>query len=576
MHPTPRAAAFAAALLSGTSLFAVNAAAHDDQRRTELFKPGVGFAAEAPVAPVSVGAERPPLYTGLGEGTYLVTTRAPEAQAYFDQGFKLAWAFNHTEARRAFVEAQRLDPDCAMAYWGEAFVLGQNINDEMRLEAIAPAFAALTRAIALAPATTAKEQALIAALAQRYAADPEADRAALNLAWAEAMRDVAKTYADDVDIQVLFADALMNLQPWDYWEEDGETPKGHAGEIVATLEAALAINPRHPAAAHLYIHAVEASTSPERAEPYADLLRGATPAAGHLVHMPAHIYARVGRHADSLAVNREAIAADEAMLSQMGDAASPLYRYGYYPHNVHFLLVAAQLSGAKDDALEAAEKLGTITSDAVSDELAWVQAIKTAPYSAAAMFAEPDAIAAMPDPGDRFPFVKGYWHYARGVALAQLGSIEEAADEASAIEALIDSADFEVLEAQYLPADVVLGIAGNIVEARIDQAAGDFKAAEAKLREAIVLEDSIAYMEPPYWYYPVRQTLGAVLYQQGRYAESAAMFREALAKLPKNGWALWGLMQAEAKAGDPNLAGTTRLFEAVWLGDRSQLAIDRL
>lgn len=576
MHTLTRPAAFAAALLSGISLLAFNAAAHDDHFRTELFKPGVGFAAESPLAPVTNGMERPPLYAGLGKGTFPVTTSVPEAQAYFDQGMKLAWAFNHAEARRAFIESQRLDPNAAMAFWGEAFVLGQNINDGMRPEAIAPAFAALSRAIALAPAATAKEQALITALAERYAADPEADRAALNLAWADAMREVAKAYPADVDIQVLFADALMNLQPWDYWEADGVTPKGNAGEIVATLEAALAVDPHHPAAAHLYIHAVEASATPERGEPYADLLRGATPAAGHLVHMPAHIYARVGRHADSLAVNREAVAADEAMLRQMGDAASPLYRYGYYPHNVHFLLVAAQMSGARDDALEAAAKLGAITSDAVSDELAWVQAIKTAPYSAAAMFADPDAIAAMPDPGDRFPFVKGYWHYARGVALARVGAVEEAAEEAAAIDELIESADFAALEAQYLPADIVLGIARRVVEARIDQAEGDFRAAASKLREAVALEDSIAYMEPPYWYYPVRQTLGAVLYQEGRHAESAAMFREALARLPKNGWALWGLMQAEAKAGDPNLAETTRQFEAVWLGDRSQLAIDRL
>ncbi len=575
MTPTRRTA-LAAALLSTVSLFAFSAAAHDDHRRTELYKPGVGFAAEEPMASVANGPARPPLYEGLGEGTFPVTTAVAAAQAYFDQGLKLAWGFNHTEARRAFLEAQRFDPNCAMGFWGEAFVLGQNINDGMRPEAIAPAMAALSRALELAPKATAKEQALIAALAKRYSADPNADRAALNLAWADAMRGVAETYADDVNIQVIFADALMNLQPWDYWEADGTTPKGNAGEIVATLEAALALNPKHPAAAHLYIHAVEASTTPERGERYADLLRGATPAAGHLVHMPAHIYARVGRHADSLAVNREAVAADEAMLAQMGDAASALYRYGYYPHNVHFLLVAAQMSGAKDDALEAADKLGAITSDAVSDELAWVQAIKTAPYSAAAMFAAPDTVSRMPDPGDRFPFVKGYWHYARGVALAQLGAVEEAADEAAAINALIETADFSPLEAQYLPADVVLGIAQSIVAARIAQAEGDLSSAEARLREAVALEDSIAYMEPPYWYYPVRQTLAAVLYQQGRYEESAAMFRDALAKLPKNGWALWGLMKAEEKAGDPGFAETTRLFEAVWLGDRSQLAIDRL
>ncbi|HET7716729.1 MAG TPA: tetratricopeptide repeat protein [Bauldia sp.] len=571
-----RRAALTVALFSTASLLAFAAAAHDDDRRTELYKPGVTFASEEPTMPASDGSSRPPLYTGLGDGSYPVTTANAEAQAYFDQGLKLAWAFNHAEARRAFLEAQRLDPNCAMCFWGEAFVLGQNINDGMRPEAIAPAHAALSRALALAPQATAKEQALINALAKRYSADPDADRAALNSAWADAMRAVAKSYPGDVDIQVIFADALMNLQPWDYWEADGKTPKGNGGEIVATLEKALELNPRHPAAAHLYIHAVEASSTPERAEPYADLLRGATPAAGHLVHMPAHIYARVGRHADSLAVNREAVAADEAMLVQMGDSASPLYRYGYYPHNVHFLLVAAQMSGARDDALEAAAKLGTITSDAVSDELAWVQAIKTAPYSAAAMFAAPEAIAEMPDPGDRFPFVKGYWHYARGVGLAQIGAVEEAADEAAAIGALIEKADFAALEAQYLPADIILGIAKNIVEARIEQAEGNLEAAETKLRAAIALEDSIAYMEPPYWYYPVRQTLAANLYLQGRYAESAATFREALARLPKNGWALWGLMQAEMKAGDPNAAETKRQFEAVWLGDRSQLAIERL
>ena len=373
MHQTTRAAALAAALFSSASLFAFDAAAHDDHRRTELFKPGVGFAAESPMAPATNGMDRPPLYTGLGEGTFPVTTSVPEAQAYFDQGLKLAWGFNHTEARRAFVAAQRLDPNAAMAYWGEAFVLGQNINDGMRPEAIAPAFAALTRAIELAPATTAKEQALIAALAERYAADPDADRAALNLAWADAMREVAKTYPDDVDLQVFFADALMNLQPWDYWEADGETPKGNAGEIVATLEKALAINPKHPAAAHLYIHAVEASATPERGEPYADLLRGATPAAGHLVHMPAHIYARVGRHADSLRGEPRGGRRRRGDAEPDGRGGKPALPLRRPPAQRPLPPGRGADVGRQDDALEAAAKLGAITSDAVSDELAWVR-----------------------------------------------------------------------------------------------------------------------------------------------------------------------------------------------------------
>jgi tetratricopeptide (TPR) repeat protein len=570
---TLASAAILAAAISSASL------GHEDERKTELFKPGVGFAGERaePTANAAAGTSlRVPLYEGLGSRSYKITTHSAQAQAYFDQGLKLAWGFNHAEGRRAFREAQRLDPSCAMCFWGEAFVLGSNINDAMHDEAIAPAFEAISQAIALKDGTTAKEQALIEALAARYASDSNADRATLDQAWADAIQAVARRYPRDADIQVLYADALMNLQPWDYWEADGTTPKGHAVDIVASLEQALAIAPGHPAAAHLYIHAVEASATPERAEPHADALRGTMPGAGHLTHMPAHIYSRIGRHKDSLAVNRDAIAADERMLEAMGDAASSLYRFGYYPHNVHFLLVAAQMSGAKEDALAAANKLDAIISNEVSAELGWVQAIKTAPYSAHAQFAEPEAILTLADPGDRFSFVKGYWHYARGVALARLGRIDEALAEAAALEALSSSADLDALEAQYVPARALLEIAKHVVEARVEQARQDYRAAEHHLEEAIALEDAIAYMEPPYWYYPVRQTLAAVQLQDGRAQEAIMTFHQALAKQPKNGWALWGLLQAEQRAGDASAAQTEREFRRVWLGDNALLALDRL
>lgn len=573
--------ALASAAMLATAICATSLAlAHEDERKTELFKPGVGFAGEGaeptadPSARISL---RVPLYEGLGERGHGITTQSAEAQAYFNQGLKLAWGFNHAEARRSFREAQRHDPRCAMCFWGEAFVLGPNINDGMHAEAIAPAFAAITRATALRDGTTPKEQALIAALAARYASDPSADRPTLDRAWADAIEAVAGRYPQDADIQVLYADALMNLQPWDYWEADGTTPKGRAAAIVATLERALVIAPDHPAAAHLFIHAVEASSTPERAEPYADALRGAMPAVGHLVHMPAHIYSRVGRYRDSLAVNRDAIAADERMLEAMGEAASPLYRFGYYPHNVHFLMVAAQMAGARGDVLASAEKLGAITSDDVSAELGWVQAIKTAPYAAHAQFAEADAILALADPGDRFAFVKGYWHYARGVAFARLGQLDEAMAEAAALSGLSTATDLEALEAQYVPARTVLEIAQHIVEARVEQARQDFPAAEHHLREAIALEDAIAYMEPPYWYYPIRQTLGAVQLQDGRAQEAVTTFHQALAQQPKNGWALWGLMEAQQRAGDEDdAAQTERRFQAVWLGDRALLSLDRL
>ena len=398
------------------------------------------------------------------------------------------------------------------------------------------------------------------------AGQPERDAA-----FAEAMAMVATRYPEDANIQVIRADALMNLQPWDYWEANGITPKGHGAEILATLERAIALDPGHPAALHLYIHAVEASADPARAEAAADLLRGSVPMAGHLVHMPAHIYNRIGRYADSIAVNKDAIAADEAYLAAAGDGASALYRYGYYPHNIHFLLVGAQMAGLKDEALDAAAKLAGVTSDEVSGDLAWVQAIDTAPYTAHAQFSDPDAILALDDPGDRFPFVKGHWHYARGTAYALKGDLDAALAEQKAIEGIMTNADLSALEEQYLPATDVLEIAKHIVEARIAQAEGNWHSAAHHLDAAIALEDSIAYMEPPYWYYPVRQTLGAVRLQAGDTAGARQAFEGALKTHPHNAWALWGLWQVErAEQVDQLDTGAViraqKAFDNAWLG----------
>jgi tetratricopeptide (TPR) repeat protein len=563
-----------AGLLAGVAMIAT-AQAHDPatpERGAELFQPGTAGAAVNAAAATG----RPPLYEGLGSSSMPITTANPAAQAYFDQGMMLAWAFNHAEARRAFLEAQRLDPTCAMCFWGEAFVLGPNINDGMHDGAVTPAFAAIRQATALKRKVTAKEAALIEALARRYAADQTADRAALNEAWAEAMRSVAQAYPQDANVLALFAEALMNLQPWDYWEADGTTPKGHGRDIALSLKQALEVDSDHAGAAHLFIHAVEASAHPEDAEAVADHLRGAAPAAGHLTHMPAHIYMRIGRHKDSMEVNRDAVAADEAFLQQAGAAASPLYRFGYYPHNVHFLLVSAQMAGVAEDVLASAGKLAAVTSDEVSQDLAWVQAIKTAPYSAHAQFSDPATVLALPDPGDRFPFVKGFWHYARGVALAARKDSDAAQAEVAAIEKLSSEAGLDRLEAQYLPARTILRIAKHVVEARIEQSRENFAAAELHLREAIALQDGLAYMEPPYWYYPVRQTLGAVLLQQGRAGDAIAVFEQALRQAPRNGWALWGLLQAQAAAGDSRQAATRMALTKAWLGDRGLLALDRL
>jgi tetratricopeptide (TPR) repeat protein len=444
----------------------------------------------------------------------------------------------------------------------------------MAAERVAPAFAASRRALALSGNVTARERALIEALAARYS-DESADRAALDAAFAEAMRAVAARYPDDADVLVVLADALMNLQPWDSWEADKVTPKGNGAEIVASLERALSLDPHHPAALHLYIHAVEASATPERAEGAADRLRGLAPAAGHLVHMPAHLYTRVGRYADAIAVNRDAIAADEAFLAAAGDAASPLYRYGYYPHNVHFLMVSAQMAGVAGDVIACADKLVEITSEGVSQDLAWVQAIRTAPYAGHAQFSDPATILALPDPGDRLPFVKGFWHYARGVADVQAGDLAAARAEAEAIDRLIETADLGGLEAQYLPARDVLAIARNVVLARAAAARGAFSDAEALLDEAIALQDGIPYAEPPYWYYPVRQTLGALLVRAGKPEQAIAAFEAALEETPRNAWALWGLAQARRAAGqDP--AAALAAFRDAWLGAPAFLSLDRL
>jgi tetratricopeptide (TPR) repeat protein len=563
-------------LLAASTAFTSIASAHDDDTRKrgkEIFAPSSGFATSAEDTATGRAV---PLYKNIGTLGMPVTTASKEAQAYFNQGWLFTWGFNHAEAIRAFKQAQKLDPNFAMAYWGEAFALGPNINMPMSDDVVVTAYDAISKARALSSGVSAKEKALIDALAARYGANPMAQRSGLDNDWAAAMKKVADAYPRDAHALTLYADAMMNLQPWDYWEADGITPKKNGGEIVKVLEQALAVDPGHAGAQHLYMHAVEASSTPERAEKVADALRGKTPGVGHLLHMPSHIYMRLGRHGDGIAVNSNAVAADERLIASAGDESSALFRYGYYPHNVHFLMVSAQMAGVADQVFSAAEKLDAVTSDQVSRDLAWVQAIKTAPYTAHAQFADAETILAMKAPDASFPYVKGFWHYARGIAYVAKSESANAKAEANAIGELIATADFATLEAQFLPAKSVLALAQHVLEERIAQSAKDYAKAEEHLRKAIELEDGLPYQEPAHWYYPLRQTLGAVLLQQGRAEESAEMFRAALSKSPRNGWVLWGLMQAQKAAGGDGLAETEAAFEKAWLGDTSMLRLDRL
>lgn len=515
------------------------------------------------------------LLDGLGTLTWAVTTDNPQAQAFFDQGLRLTYAFNHEEARRAFRKAQSLDPACALCFWGEALVLGPNINWPMDPAANAPALAALRQAQTHAAHATDRERALIDALARRYAEDAPADRKALDTAYAEAMAEVAKRFPEDAQVAVLTAEAMMNLTPWDYWADAGRTPKGRTADIVATLERVLASDPQHPGAIHYYIHMVEASDRPERAEPYADRLGQLMPAAGHIVHMPSHIYYRVGRYRYSLEANRGAVAADEAYLAKV--KATGLYPGAYYPHNIHFLMVSAQMAGDGPTVVASADKLARTVTGEAARTIPWVQPIKAAPYFAHAQYSAPATVLALPDPGGELPYVKALWHYARGVARVAEGNGDEAAREAEAIDTIVRTTDFSGLDAAGIPAGSIATLSRHVVLARIAQARGDLEGALAEFREAAAVEDTLSYMEPPYWYYPVRQSLGAVLLQTGDAAEAERAFRASLTKTPHNGWALYGLTEAlKAQGRTVEAEQTAERLARAWAGDRSQLALNRL
>ena len=529
----------------------------------------------ANTAPAFADTE-PPLWTGLGSVTYTVSTTNERAQAYFDQGLRLAYAFNHGEAQRAFRMAQKLDPNCAMCFWGEALVLGPNINLPMQEDALAPAYAAAQKAKALAGNASPREQALINALAVRYGSDPKAARPPFDAAYASEMAKVAKQFPDDDEIATLYAEAVMDLSPWNYWKPGGHEPNPQSVPIVPTLERVLARNPTHPGAIHYYIHAVEASHRPKRAEPYADRLRGAIPGAGHLVHMPSHIYYRVGRYLDALKDNKTAVDVDEKYLN---DAKAPMgvYRLGYYPHNVHFVMASAQLAGDGQTVIAAAEKLRQLIPDEAARGIAMVQPVKAAPYFAHAQFSTPETILALPDPGDAIPYIKAMWLYARGVALAQRRDSAGAAAAADAIGTIERTADFKLLKESNVPAQEVLRIAQTLILARIAQANSDYRTAVVRFARAAALQDALPYTEPPYWYYPIRQSLAAALLQAGRYAEAEQQFQRALTRAPANGWSYYGLAELYKARGNTDAARKAEAdLSKTWIGDRKLLQISNL
>jgi tetratricopeptide (TPR) repeat protein len=518
--------------------------------------------------------DRPPIYENMGRFTWAaVGPSGQDARAYFDQGYRLGWGFNHAEAARAFRAAQELDPNCAMCLWGEAWVLGPHINYPMGADANARALVVLEQAKRLAPAAGELQVALIDALSRRHSSDPKADRKVLDLAYADAMEAVQARFPEDPHVAILTADALMNLSPWDYWTDEGRTPKGKTARMVELIEGVLGdrqvgplkADPDHPGAIHLYIHAVEASDRMERAAPHAARLAALMPGAGHLVHMPSHIWYRLGRWRESLEANVQAAAADETLLKQGG--ASLLYSEGYYAHNIHFVMVSALMGGDGGTTVAAAEKLADLVSNRAQSEVPWTQHIAAAPYTAHARFSAPEKVLALPAPDANFPFVRARWHYARGVALARLGRADDARAEVSAITALAQTPEITAMPNVGVPGPDVLAIAAKVIEARIAQVKGDHPQAAAQFAEAAAIQDRLPYMEPPFWYYPVHQSLGAALLQQGKAEEAQAAFRAALQRSPNNGWAAAGLLQASEARGDHRSIDETKaLLKKNWFG----------
>ena len=535
---------------------------------------------EPAVSPPEMAMIGAHLLEGLGDYRFPVTSKHPEVQRWFDQGLMLTFGFNHDAAERSFLKATELDPDCAMCWWGAALVVGPHVNAGMDPNDNADAWSRLQRAQALAPQASERERAFIQALGARYAQNPPTDRRPLDEAYAAATRALVRQRPDDLDAAVLHAEAMMDLQPWNYYDEK-QQPKGNTAEIVSTLESVMSRNPDHAGALHLYVHAVEASANPERGAAAADRLRELIPGSGHLVHMPAHIYSRVGRWHDAVIANQRAIEADDAYLALCRGNTQGVYPLGYVPHNHHFLWFAASMEGSSKLAQAAARTTAERTDlqDLMRQEgFAGLQHYWLTPWFERVRFGRWDEIAKAPNPAPDLPYVTAIWHYAQGMAAVRQQRLDDAQQHLDALRPL--SVD-PVMEKLTVWDRYPLAHATRIAERRGPPACaaprGHHAAAIAALGEAVKIEDGIPYDEPPGWHAPVRQTLGAVLLQAGRAGEAERVYREELHRNPGNGWSLFGLaqsLQAQGKVADAD--ATRGQFAAAWRNADIRLTASRM
>ncbi|OLC99643.1 MAG: hypothetical protein DMG35_13865 [Acidobacteria bacterium] len=523
------------------------------------------FSQEHPEHAAPAKAKSAALMTGYGNWHHPVSTKNAQAQAFFDQGLRLIYAFNHDEAMRSFQRAAELDPKLAMAYWGIAEAVGSNYNDPASEDRFAQAHAAIEKAQTLAADASESDKAYIIALARRFPADPKSDLRAALEQYRDAMREVVKRFPDDLDAATLLAEAGMNLHPWGLWRADGMPEEG-TDEIVSTLESVIRRDPNHLGAIHYYIHSVEASSSPERALAGANRLAELAPAAGHIVHMPAHIYIRTGDYEAALKTNQKAALADQAYLKASG--AEGIYSMMYYSHNLHFIAMAAAMNGNYLESRRGAQLLAANVGPHVK-EMPPLEGFMTVPLAVEVRFHKWNETLKAPQPDAAMHTATVFWHFARGLALASTGKLEEAEAEHNFVAEAEDKTSPDAIFQMPINNKTkdILKIAENVLGAKISLAKNDMDATVNQLRAAVAIQDSLKYDEPQDWFYPVRESLGAVLLKIGDDAGAEEVFRADLERNPRNPRSLFGLEQA-LKAQDRTYdAGFVRKqFDANWKG----------
>src|SRR5437868_4449708 len=511
------------------------------------------------------------LMQGYGNLHHPVSTDNTQAQQFFDQGLRQIYAFNHDEAARSFQRAADLDPKLAMAYWGVAEAVGPNYNDPASDDRFATAHTAIQKAVDVSSSASPAEQAYIKAMALRFPADPKADRRQAAESYHDAMREVVKQFPDDLDAATLFAESGMNLHPWGLWMVDG-TPREGTEEIVATLESVIKRDPNHLGAVHYYIHAVEASPSPERALAGANRLAALAPSAGHIVHMPAHVYIRTGDYDAAIRTNEAAARADEAYIQSSG--AQGIYPGMYYSHNLHFIAIAASMDGDFAQSKQAADRLAAHVQPMIHD-MPMLEGFLTIPTAVLVRFEKWDDVLKTPAPNPNLKTATVFWHYARGVALAATGKADEAEMDHKVI---ADAKNATPEDAVFAPpfnnkTKSILQIADDVLTAKIALARHDTNTAIASFKDAVAVQDGLNYGEPPDWYFPVRESLGAALMMSGDAAGAEKVFREDLERNPRNPRSLFGLMETLKKQGRTYDAGfVENQFHTSWKGTPLKLA----